>query len=165
MPVKISSFHPTTPERVEALRQRSVRRGDPVMHALLTAVEAGQPQEIPLDEDQSARGLRIAIARAAGTRGFAVDTYESEDERGQPVVIVVKADRPAPRPTPRTTDRLSGGKRPRRLPQKPQPQPEAEHADLASPLQEAAEMVLEDQATAIREDEGERAIEQDEAAL
>jgi hypothetical protein len=83
MPVRIGQFQPTTMERVEELRRREGRRGDPVMDGLLDAVEAGGPGTSP-------RGLRIAIARAPGRRGGAVEIFESQDGQGNPVVTAVK---------------------------------------------------------------------------
>ena len=51
------------------------------MVALLAEVEAGHPARVPLVEGQSARGLRTAITRAAGSRGLSVETLEGEGLR------------------------------------------------------------------------------------
>ena len=93
MPVKIGRFQPTSMERVEELRRGKVRRaGDPGMAELLDAVESGEPQEVPVEGEQTPKGMRIAIARAAGRRGLTVEMFESNDDRGNPVVIVVKSE-------------------------------------------------------------------------
>jgi hypothetical protein len=78
MPVKIESFEPLSEEEFTALRQQKASKTDPAMLALLTEVEAGQPVRVPLVEGQSARGLRAAISRAAGSRGMSVETVEGE---------------------------------------------------------------------------------------
>jgi hypothetical protein len=51
-------------------------------------------QEVPVEEGANARafGSTVAIARTAGRRGLAVETFESEDEQGNPVVTVAKQD-------------------------------------------------------------------------
>ena len=98
MPVKISSFQPSSMERIEELRRAKGRRaGDPVMQELLDAVEAGQPQDVPLGAEQNARGVRVAIARAAGKRGLAVETFEWCDQDGTPYVTVAKRQEPPTR--------------------------------------------------------------------
>ena len=93
MPVKIGRFQSTSMERVEELRRSKGRRaGDPGMMELLDAVESGEPQEVPVEGEQSPKGMRIAIARAAGRRGIAVEMFESNDAQGNPVVVVVKSE-------------------------------------------------------------------------
>ncbi len=93
MPVKIGSFRPTSMERVEELRRSNVRRtGDPGMVELLDNVESGVPQEVPVEGEQTPKGMRIAIARAANRRGLSVEMFEANDERGNPVVVVVKSE-------------------------------------------------------------------------
>ena len=102
MPVKIGRFQPTSMERVEELRRGKARRaGDPRMAELLDAVESGEPQEVPVEGEQTPKGMRIAIARAAGRRGLAVEMFESNDAQGNPVVVVVKREQApgVPRPT------------------------------------------------------------------
>ena len=93
MPVKIGNFRPTSMERVEELRRSKSRlSSDPSMVELLDAVESGEPQEVPVEGEQSSKGLRIAIARAANRRGMTVEMYESTDTEGNAVVIVVKGE-------------------------------------------------------------------------
>ena len=99
MPIRIARFQPTTPERVDALRRSKGRTVDPVMEQLLDAVARGEPQDVPVAEGTNPRGLRIAIARAAGRHGFAVETFESQDEAGATIVTVAKRDE-APKPEP-----------------------------------------------------------------
>jgi hypothetical protein len=89
MPVKIESFEPLSEDEFYALRQQKARKTDPAMLALLAEIEAGQPVRVPLVEGQSARGLRTAISRAAGSRGFTVETVE-----GEGFVAVRKVDQP-----------------------------------------------------------------------
>ena len=48
------------------------------MAALLADVETGQPVRVPLMDGQSARGLRVAINRAASSRGLTAETVEGE---------------------------------------------------------------------------------------
>ncbi len=98
MPVKIGNFRPTSMERVEELRSSKVRQsGDPGMAKLLDNVESGVPQEVPVAGDQTPKGMRIAIARAAKRRGLTVEMFEANDEQGSPVVVVVKSE-PAVKP-------------------------------------------------------------------
>ena len=92
MPVKIESFEPLSEDEFTALRQQKARKTDPAMVALLEEVEAGRPVRVPLVEGQSARGLRTAISRAAGSRGLNVETVE-----GEGFVAVKKTDQPRTR--------------------------------------------------------------------
>ena len=93
MPVKITRFQPVSMERLMELRRNKGRRaGDPGMEELLDAIESGEPQELPVEEGQNPRGMRIAIARAAGKRGLSIESYDSQDAQGNPTVIVVKGD-------------------------------------------------------------------------
>ncbi len=92
MPVRITHFQPTTQERVDALRRSKGRSLDPGMERLLDAVASGEAQDVPVEAGTNPRGLRIAIARAAGRRGFAVETFESQDEAGTTIVTVAKRD-------------------------------------------------------------------------
>src|ERR687898_2238376 len=92
MPVKIGSFEPLSEEEFTALRQLKARKTDPAMVALLAEVESGRPLRVPLVEEQSARGLRTAISRAATNRGLTVETVE-----GEGFVAVRKIDEPRTR--------------------------------------------------------------------
>jgi hypothetical protein len=78
MPVTIASFESLSEEEFNALRQQKVRQTNPAMAQLLDAIELGTPVRVPLVEGQSARGLRVAIARAASSRGLAVETLEGD---------------------------------------------------------------------------------------
>jgi hypothetical protein len=79
VPVKIESFEPMSEEDFSALRQRKARQINPVMAHLLDEVERGTPVRVPLADGQSARGLRVAIARAASGRDLRVETMEGEN--------------------------------------------------------------------------------------
>ena len=57
------------------------------MTELLDNVESGEPQEVPVEGEQSPKGMRIAIARAAGRRRLAIEMFESNDGQGNPVVV------------------------------------------------------------------------------
>jgi hypothetical protein len=89
MPVKIGLFSPLSEEEFIALRQQKVRKTDPAMVALLAEVETGRPVRVPLVGGQSARGLRVAISRAATSRGLTVETVE-----GEGFVAVKRVDEP-----------------------------------------------------------------------
>ena len=89
MPVKIESFEPLSEEEFTSLRQQKTRKTDPAMVALLAEVESGRPVRVPLVQGQSARGLRTAISRAAGSRGLNAETLE-----GDGFVTVWKVDEP-----------------------------------------------------------------------
>lgn len=78
MPVKINSFEPLSEEEFNSLRQRKARQANPVMAQLLDEVERGTPIRVPLADGQTARGLRVAIARAASSRGLSVETMEGD---------------------------------------------------------------------------------------
>lgn len=78
MPVKIGSFAPLSEEEFNALRQRKARQANPVMAQLLDEVERGTAVRVPLEAGQTARGLRVAIARAASSRGLSVETMEGD---------------------------------------------------------------------------------------
>ena len=92
MPVKIASFEPLSEDEFTTLRQRKARKLDPGMAALLDEIETGRPVRVPLVDGQSARGLRTAISRAAGSRDLRVETLE-----GEGFVAVRKADEPRTR--------------------------------------------------------------------
>ena len=92
MPVKIGSFEPLSDEEFTALRQQKARMTDPAMVALFAEVETGRPLRVPLVEEQSARGLRTAISRAATNRGLIAETVE-----GEGFVAVRKIDEPRTR--------------------------------------------------------------------
>jgi hypothetical protein len=92
MPVKIGSFEPFPEDEFTALRQQQSRKTDPAMVALLDEIATGRPVRVPLVEGQSARGLRTAITRAAGSRGLTVETVE-----GEGFVAVRKTDEPRTR--------------------------------------------------------------------
>ncbi len=81
-------------EEVEQPRRRPGKRTDPAMEEPLAALEAGRPQRVRLTEGQSARGVRISIARRARERGLNVETAE-----GDGFVAVWRADEPTPRRT------------------------------------------------------------------
>jgi hypothetical protein len=63
-------------EEFDALRRQKARKANPVMAQLLDEVERGSPIRVPLAAGQTARGLRVAIARAASSRGLSVETME-----------------------------------------------------------------------------------------
>jgi hypothetical protein len=92
MPVKIGTFGPLSEAEFTELRQQKARKTDPAMAALLDEIATGQPVRVPLVEGQSARGLRTAISRAAGSRGLTVETVE-----GEGFVAVRKTDQPRTR--------------------------------------------------------------------
>jgi hypothetical protein len=78
MPVKIGTFGPLSEAEFTELRQQKVRKADPAMAALLDEIATGQPVRVPLVDGQSARGLRVAISRAAFARGMSVETLEGD---------------------------------------------------------------------------------------
>ncbi len=127
MPVKIGSFDPMSEEEFQALRPKKTGSRNPAMDELLAQVESGQPIRVPLVEGQSARGLRVAISRAATKRGVTVETVE-----GDGFVAVRKADEPKRR---KAVQGSSGVPRRRGRPPKRREQDDAEIAsirDLAS---------------------------------
>src|SRR5690242_21567520 len=65
MPIRIGHFEDMSDEELEQLRRHKHYRGDPALHELLSRVEAGMAQKEPIQEGQSGKGLRVAIARAA----------------------------------------------------------------------------------------------------
>jgi len=118
MPVKIGSFEALSEEEFIALREQKRGTANPAMVDLLHEVAAGRPMRVPLVEGQSARGLRVAISRAATSRGLTVETVE-----GDGFVAVRKVDQPSTRKATQTT--ADGGKR-RGRPPKQQAQDQAE---------------------------------------
>jgi hypothetical protein len=127
MPVKIETFEPFSDEEFDQLRQQKTRTTDPAMVALLREVEAGQPVRVPLVQGQSARGLRTAISRAAGSRGINVETVA-----GEGFVAVKKVDQPRPR-KPRSAPAMDGQRRRGRPPKRQEEDTEiASMMDLAS---------------------------------
>ena len=122
MPVEIASFEPLSEDEFATLRQRKARKLDPGMTALLDEIETGRPVRVPLGDGQSARGLRVAISRAALTRGLFVETLE-----GDGFVAVRKTDTPPVRKTAQAAP-LTGKRRGR--PPKRQEQDAAEIASL-----------------------------------
>ena len=109
MPVRIGTISDMTAEEFEALRRESATRGNPEMDDLLTRVAAGRPQRVSLDAGQSARGLRVAIARAASQRGLTVETVE-----GDGFVAVTKVHDASPSRTRRAASSGNGRKQGRR---------------------------------------------------
>ncbi len=113
------------------LRPRSHERlrddppGPLLLSNRLDAVESGEPQEVPVEEGQNPRGMRIAIARAAGKRGLAIESYDSQDAQGNPTIIVVKGD-DAPKRQKAGQAQPSGDGRRRGRPKK---QPKAQVTD------------------------------------
>src|SRR3954451_6517506 len=87
MPVKIGTFETFADEEFNALREQKRGTTNPAMVELLNEVETGRPLRVLLVDGQSARGLRTAISRAAGSRGITVETLE-----GDGFVAVKKAD-------------------------------------------------------------------------
>jgi hypothetical protein len=110
VPVKIASFEPFSNEEFDRLRQQKPSTTDPAMVALLAEVDSGQPVRIPLVHGQSARGLRTAISRAAGSRGIKVETVA-----GDGFVAVKKLDQPRnARSAPTMDSQRRGGRPPKR---------------------------------------------------
>ena len=122
MPVKIGTFGPLSEAEFTELRQQKARKADPSMTALLDEVATGRPVRVPLVDGQSARGLRVAISRAASSRGLSVETLE-----GEGFVAVRKADKPSVRKSGQASS--ESGKR-RGRPPKRQEQDAAEIASL-----------------------------------
>ena len=122
MPVKIGAFEPLSDEEFTTLRQHKGRKMDPAMAALLDEIATGRPVRVPLVDGQSARGLRVAISRAAVTRGLSVETLE-----GEGFVAVRKAEKPPIRKAGQPSS--ESGKR-RGRPPKRQEQDAAEIASL-----------------------------------
>ncbi len=118
MPVRIGSFDVFPEEEFDALRQQKRGTSNPAMVDLLNEVEAGRPIRVPLVEGQSARGLRVAISRAATSRGLDVETVE-----GGGFVAVRKVDQPRGQ---KGTQASSDGTRRRGRPPKRQEQDQAE---------------------------------------
>src|SRR5688572_23497747 len=92
MPVKIGTFGPLSEAEFTELQQHKARKTDPAMAALLDEIATGRPVRVPLVEGQGARGLRVAISRAATSRGLSVETVE-----GEGFVAVRKTDTPRSR--------------------------------------------------------------------
>ena len=88
MPVKIGTFGPLSEAEFAELRQQKARNANPAMSALLDEIAAGRPVRVPLVDGQRARGLRVAISRAATSRGLCVETLE-----GDGFVAVRKAEK------------------------------------------------------------------------
>jgi hypothetical protein len=78
MPIRIGPFEDMSDEELEQLRRHKHHRGDPALHELLSRVEAGIAQKVPIQDGQSGKGLRVAIARAAKQRGMWVETAEGD---------------------------------------------------------------------------------------
>jgi hypothetical protein len=111
MPVKIGTFGPLSEAEFTELQRQKVRKVDPAMAALLDEIATGSPVRVPLVEGQSASGLRVAISRAATSRGLSVETLE-----GDGFVAVRKAEKP---PIRKATQASSGqGKRRGRPPKR-----------------------------------------------
>lgn len=111
MPVKIGTFETFADEEFNALQQQKRGTSNPAMVELLNEVETGRPVRVPLVDGQSARGLRTAISRAAGSRGITVETLE-----GDGFVAVRKVD--APRTKKQAPGALVQGKRRGRPPKR-----------------------------------------------
>src|SRR4051812_48722607 len=126
MPVKIETFAPFSDEEFQALRHQQASKTDPAMVDLLAEVEVGRPVRVPLVAGQSARGLRTAISRAAGSRGLNVETVA-----GDGFVAVRKLDAPPPPKTP-PAPALDGERRRGRPPKRQEDAEIDSMMDLAS---------------------------------
>jgi hypothetical protein len=93
------------------------------MAPLLDEIELGTPVRSPIEEGQTARGLRVAIARAASSRGLSVETVE-----GEGFVAVWKVDEPPSRKGKSASSQ--DGQRRRGRPPKRRDQDAAEIASL-----------------------------------
>src|SRR5918995_1633363 len=110
MPVKIGTFGPLSEAEFTELQRQKARKADPAMAALLDEIATGRPVRVPLVEGQGARGLRVAISRAATSRGLTVETVEGDD-----FVAVRKVDEPrARKPTQQTAEPGKRRGRPRK---------------------------------------------------
>src|SRR5215207_4988017 len=78
MPVKIGSFEAFSEEGFKALRQQKRGTSNSAMVELLNEVEVGRAIRVSPVDGQSARGLRVAISRAATSRGLDVETVEGD---------------------------------------------------------------------------------------
>ena len=105
MPVTIDSVDPFSDDEFNALQQQKRRRTNPAMDELLAQVATGQPVRVLLVAGQSARGLRVAISRAATALGLRVETVE-----GDGFVAVRTAAEPQTRPR-QSTPKPEGQKR------------------------------------------------------
>ena len=92
MPVKIGTFGPLSEAEFTELQRQKARKADPAMAALLDEIATGRPVRVPLVEGQGARGLRVAISRAATSRGLTVETVEGDG------FVAVQEDRRAADP-------------------------------------------------------------------
>ena len=112
MPVKIGTFGPLSEAEFTELQRQKARKADPAMAALLDEIATGRPVRVPLVEGQGARGLRVAISRAASSRGLSVETVE-----GEGFVAVRKVDAPRARkgkPSPSAEGLRRRGRPPKR---------------------------------------------------
>lgn len=109
VPVKIESFEPLSDDEFNALRRQKARQANPIMAQLLDEVERGTPVRVPLVDGQTARGLRVAIARLATGRGLTVETLE-----GDGFVAVRKAEAPGARKQVQSAEPTKRRGRPRR---------------------------------------------------
>jgi hypothetical protein len=123
MPVKIGTFGPLSEAEFTELQRQKARKADPAMAALLDEVATGRPVRVPLVEGQGARGLRVAISRAATSRGLSVETVE-----GDGFVAVRKSDEPRTRKGKQSTP--AEGQKRRGRPPKRQQHDAAEIASL-----------------------------------
>jgi hypothetical protein len=123
MPVKIGTFGPLSEAEFTELQRQKARKADPAMAALLDEIATGRPVRVPLVEGQGARGLRVAISRAATSRGLTVETVE-----GDGFVAVRKSDEPRSRKGKQSTP--AEGQKRRGRPPKRQEQDAAEIASL-----------------------------------
>src|ERR687898_1177540 len=112
MPVKIGTFGPLSEAEFTELQRQKAQKADPAMAALLDEIATGRPVRVPLVEGQGARGWRVAISRAATSRGLSVETVE-----GDGFVAVRKAEEPRARkgrPVPATDGQRRRGRPPKR---------------------------------------------------
>ena len=123
MPVKIGTFGPLSEAEFTELQRQKARKADPAMAALLDEIATGRPVRVPLVEGQGARGLRVAISRAATSRGLTVETVE-----GDGFVAVRKTDEPRTRKGKQSTP--AEGQKRRGRPPKRQEQDAAEIESL-----------------------------------
>jgi hypothetical protein len=105
-----------TVEQFESIPDRSGKRQDPRIVALLDDLEAGKVKEIRLPDEAQMRSLRVALGRAASQRGFRL-WYRSDG----PLVYIRKSDKPL-KPKSSSQQSVGGnGRRTRGRPRKETP--------------------------------------------
>ncbi len=101
MPVQIDSYEEMEPGEFDTLENpKPQARIDPLWEEILSKLADGREIRLPVPDEGSLRGLRLAVGRRAVGRGFRVET-RTQTRDGKTYLAVRKTDEPSAPKAPR----------------------------------------------------------------